>query len=69
MKVECANPLPECNEGQEAARRFSEGVTSILSVPHSTLVRRRHAYEKKVEANPHRRGPKRKNAQRVTPYT
>lgn len=52
--------LPECIEGPEAAKRFDEGVRQILSVTRSTLVRRERAYKKKAEANPNRRGPKRK---------
>jgi hypothetical protein len=61
MKIDPATPLPECIEGPEAFRRFDEGMRQILSVPHSTLVRRERAYRKKmVDANPNRRGPKRK---------
>jgi hypothetical protein len=51
-------PMPECIEGQEAFRRFDEGTRRILSVSHSTLVRRERAYRKKSLANPKRRGPK-----------
>jgi hypothetical protein len=58
MKTEPATSLPECIEGPEAFRRFDEGVRQILSVPHSTLVRRERAYKKKSLANPNRRGPK-----------
>ncbi len=50
--------LPECIEGPQAFQRFDEGVRQILSVPHSTLVRRERAYKKKSLANPNRRGPK-----------
>jgi hypothetical protein len=50
--------LPDCHEGPQAFQRFDESVRQILSVPHSTLVRREHAYKKKVAANPNRRGPK-----------
>ena len=53
--------LPECIEGQEAFTRFDETVKTLLAVPHSTLVRRERAYRKKVDANPNRRGPKRKS--------
>lgn len=60
MKSESAPPLPECIEGPEAFRQFDESVRQILSVPHSTLARRERAYRKKVDANPNRRGPKRK---------
>jgi hypothetical protein len=52
--------LPECIEGPEAFRRFDEGMRQILTVSHATLMRRERAYRKKVEANPNRRGPKRK---------
>lgn len=55
MKTES---LPECHEGPNAAQRFEEGVRQILSVSHSTLVRRERAYKKKSAANPKRRGPK-----------
>jgi len=60
MKTEPATPLPECHEGPEAFQRFDALVDSVLSVPHATLVRRERVYRKKVEANPNRRGPKRK---------
>ena len=60
MTIEPATPLPECFEGPKAFRRFDEAVRQILSVSHSTLVRRERAYRRKVGANPHRRGPKRK---------
>ena len=52
--------LPECIEGVEAFQRFDATVTELLSVPRSTLVRRQKVYRRKVEANPSRRGPKRK---------
>jgi hypothetical protein len=49
---------PEYYEGPEAAKRFDEGIREILSVPHSTLVRRERAYKKKSVTKPNRRGPK-----------
>jgi hypothetical protein len=52
--------LPECAEGPEAFSRFDTGVRQILSVPRSTIERRERVYRKQVEANPNRRGPKRK---------
>jgi hypothetical protein len=58
MKTDPATSLPECNEGPEAFRRFDSLVDSVLSVPHSTLVRRERAYQKKKAANPNKRGPK-----------
>lgn len=57
-----ASKLPECIEGAEAFRRFDDGMTHLLSVPHSTLVRRERAYKKKSLKNPKRRGPKPKVA-------
>lgn len=60
MKADLTTKLPECHEGPHAFERFDEGVKQILSVPHSTLVRRERAYKKKSLANPNRRGPKRK---------
>jgi len=58
MNTNPTAPLPECIEGPEAFRRFDEGMKQILSVPHSTLVRRERAYKKKAAQNPKRRGPK-----------
>jgi hypothetical protein len=58
MKTEPATQLPELVEGPEAFKRFDAGIRRILSVPHSTLVRRERAYKKKSLANPNRRGPK-----------
>jgi hypothetical protein len=58
MKAEPATQSPEYIEGREAFQRFDEGVKQILSVSHSTLVRRENAYKKKSLANPNRRGPK-----------
>ena len=65
MKSDSSTQLPECIEGPEAFRRFNEGVEQILSVPHSTLVRRKRAYKKKSLLNPHRRGPKPKTTTSV----
>jgi hypothetical protein len=60
MNTETSTSLPECIEGPEAFQSFDALVDSVLAVPRSTLVRRERAYRKKVEANPKRRGPKRK---------
>jgi hypothetical protein len=49
---EPTKPLPECIEGPEAFERFDAVMTTLLSVPRSTLVEREKAYRKKVEANP-----------------
>lgn len=53
-------PLPECHEGPEAAKRFDVEMDRVLSVPRALIERRERAYRKKVDANPNRRGPKRK---------
>ena len=55
--------LPECHEGQDAFERFDAMMSSLLEVPKSLLLRRQKAYRKKVDANPNRRGPKRKSEQ------
>jgi hypothetical protein len=52
--------LPACHEGPEAYERFSATMSALLAVPKTTVVRRLKAYRKKVDANPNRRGPKRK---------
>ena len=59
MKTDSTSTLPECNEGPEAFIRFDDAVRKVLSVPHSTLVRRERAYRKKSLRNPNRPGPKR----------
>jgi hypothetical protein len=53
-------PLPECHEGPEAFERFDALVSAVLATPHKLIERRQRAYRKKVDANPNRRGPKRK---------
>jgi hypothetical protein len=58
MKTEPATPLPECTEGQEAFTKFDNEMKFLLSVPHSTIVRRERAYKKKSLKNPNRPGPK-----------
>jgi hypothetical protein len=39
---------------------FSKLVDQVLAVPHGEIVRREKEYRKQVDANPKRRGPKRK---------
>ena len=60
MKADPITQLPECHEGPEAAKRFDAEVGFVLSVPRPLMERRERAYRKKVDANPNRRGPKRK---------
>ncbi len=58
MGTDAKTKVPEYIEGPEAFRRFDESMKQILSVPHSTLVRRERAYKNRSLKNPHRRGPK-----------
>jgi hypothetical protein len=60
MNTNNLRSLPDCIEGPVAFDRFDSLVDSVLSVPHSLLKRRERAYRKKVDANPNRRGPRRK---------
>ena len=53
-------PHTEPIERSEAFRRFDALVTAVLAVPHAEIVRREAEYRKQSEANPNRRGPKRK---------
>jgi len=39
---------------------FSALVSQVISVPKEEILRREAEYRKKVDANPNRRGPKRK---------
>jgi hypothetical protein len=55
--------LPDCHEGPEAFDRFDTTMSLLLSVPKSTILKKQKAYRKKVDANPNRRGPKRKSEQ------
>src|ERR1035441_9327236 len=53
-------PHTEPLEGPEAFKRFGALVSAVLAVPHSEIVQREAEYRKRSEANPRRRGPKRK---------
>jgi hypothetical protein len=59
--------LPDCHEGDEAFQRFDATISALLAVPKSLVVKRQKAYRKKVDANPNRRGPKRKSETPVPP--
>jgi hypothetical protein len=59
--------LPECHEGERAFQRFDATMSALLTVPKKTIVRRQKAYRKKVDANPNRRGPKRRSEQPPEP--
>jgi hypothetical protein len=67
MKTEPATPLPECIEGRPAFKRFDAAMKTILSVPHSEMLRREQEYKQKAALNPRKRGPKPKaNSSRVS---
>jgi hypothetical protein len=63
------HPLPDCHEGPEAYERFEATMCAILAVPKSLILRRQRAWRKKVDANPNRRGPKRKGDVTPDPLT
>jgi hypothetical protein len=61
--------LPECHEGPDAFERFDVTMSALMAVPKSLILKRQKAYRKKVDANPNRRGPKRKSEQHPDPPT
>jgi hypothetical protein len=61
MPSKAAKNPPECVEGPEASQRFDAAVSKLLAVPRAVLMEREAAYRKQVDANPRRRGPKRKS--------
>jgi hypothetical protein len=59
-KTQAAKNPPEYIEGPEAFKRFDATMTALLAVPKATVEKREKAYRAQVDANPNRRGPKRK---------
>ena len=51
---------PEFIEGPEAFRRFDNLVGALIAVPREEILRREAAYKRISDANPRKRGPKRK---------
>lgn len=50
----------EYSEGPDAFTRFTDAMRKLLTIPHAEIMRREAEYKKQSEANPRRRGPKRK---------
>jgi hypothetical protein len=59
-KTQDAKKHPEYIEGKEAFRRFDDMMTALVSVPKAVVDEREKEYRAQVDANPNRRGPKRK---------
>jgi len=59
--------MPDCHEGQQAFARFDAAMSALLAVPRGTILKREKEYRKKVDANPKRRGPKRKSESNPAP--
>jgi hypothetical protein len=53
-------PHAEMIEGPEAWERFQGAMKAVLAVPHSEIKKKIEEHRKAVDANPNRRGPKRK---------
>lgn len=51
-------PLPECEAGKDAFKKFDATVNALLSVPRAEMQRRMEAYKEESAKNPNRRGPK-----------
>jgi hypothetical protein len=59
-KTQDAKKQPEYIEGKEAFRRFDDVMGALIAVPKAVVDEREKAYRAQVDANPNRRGPKRK---------
>ena len=57
MRTKAVQPMIE---GAEAFTRFDATVRILLGVSRAELLRREAEYKKQADANPNRRGPKRK---------
>jgi len=51
---------PEPVNGPDAMARLDVLVRKVLTVPHAEIMRREGEYKRKSDANPSKRGPKRK---------
>lgn len=52
--------MPAKKQPAEEFQRFTTVVDTLLSVPKEELRRREEEYRKRADANPRKRGPKRK---------
>jgi hypothetical protein len=55
-------PVADMREGPAAFTTFQNAIRKILSVPRETILKREAEYKRRAEANPNRRGPKRKKS-------
>ncbi len=55
-----AKKQPDYIEGKEAFQRFDDMMTALVAVPKAVVDEREKKYRAQVDANPNRRGPKRK---------
>jgi hypothetical protein len=59
-KTQDTKKQPDYIEGKEAFRRFDDMMTVLVAVPKAVVDEREKEYRAQVDANPNRRGPKRK---------
>jgi hypothetical protein len=53
-------PHPEMIKGPEAFERFENAMRAVVKVPREVVQQKIEEHRKAVDANPNRRGPKRK---------